>query len=168
MADDKLRHITNSSGQWEITVVDPTSENNVGVNSSLVLDHNGFAYVSYCYACTGGVGDERLKFATNKSGSWQYTFVPGEDGDGSSTSLSSSNGMPVISHYNDGIDKLRVTRYQQGDWVNDTVDVATFNRNIVDITLDNEGLPYIVYDDYICSHIDDIPCVMVSWISHGF
>ena len=59
---------TNSGGAVPSTIIDSTG--NVGEYSSIVIDSYGFKHISY-YDAT----NTKLKYATDKSGSWVHTTV---------------------------------------------------------------------------------------------
>lgn len=63
---------TNKSGSWTSTVVE---SNHVDYDIALALDVNDDVHIAYCRWEVSYLGEERLLYATNASGSWQRQDV---------------------------------------------------------------------------------------------
>ncbi len=71
----ELRYATNASGAWKVSIVDTSTNYGcyVGDGKSLALsiDANGFAHIAYL----GDYPQYGLKYATNKTGSWNSSII---------------------------------------------------------------------------------------------
>lgn len=81
-----------SHAVWSVETIDTGGTGDVGMYSSITLDASGYAYISY-YDKT----NNRLKYATNKTGSWVITANLDPGGTFTSIALDSGN-TPHISY----------------------------------------------------------------------
>jgi C1A family cysteine protease len=108
-----LMYATNRSGSWEKSIVDFPGD--VGMYSSIALDANGYAYISYYEMPNTGGG--RLKFATNATGTWEVQVVDTGYDVGMYSSLAlDSNGKAHISYYDYIYGDLKYTTNAGGTW----------------------------------------------------
>ncbi|MBI3609709.1 MAG: DUF11 domain-containing protein [Nitrospirae bacterium] len=144
-----LRHATNASGSWVTETVDSGVGTVVGSYfPDIALDKEGNVHISYSWI--GGFGwdwMDRLRYATNASGSWVT-----EDVDSNIHASYTSVAIDSLSHvhisYYDSANKdLRHATNAFCGWVTETVDsngsVGQFNS----IALDSSNNVHISYFD---------------------
>ena len=85
---DHLYHAWKSRGSWYFETVDPAW--GVGSNAALAIDSADKLHISYIDAAA-----DRLKYATNRSGSWQVETPPIADG------LRAANAVIAVDAAND-------------------------------------------------------------------
>ena len=124
--------------QWNITTVE--SEGDVGTYSSIAVDGNGHAHISYYDA-----GQTRLRFANNSSGDWVATTVDENNDVGMYTSLAldSSNGIHIAYHQADCGYALKYAHVGKALWVIETVegDAGLYASLVVD----SSGTAHVVH-----------------------
>ena len=140
-----LRLASFDGTDWSSQSVDYGS--NKGCDSSIVIDENDYVYIAY-----QDREDSKLKFATNKSGSWiSYTpeastwdnrMYPGYH-----TSLAmDEEGLFHIAHYESDNENLHYsTGLPNGQWSNSIVDSSGDTGRNPSISIDAAGDPHIVY-----------------------
>jgi hypothetical protein len=90
---DSLYYATNSSGEWEKTLLDGIWQ---GRNNSLGIDSKNKVHISYYNQYTGS-----LRYITNKNGSWQYSdietpsAITSHIGDGTALAVDSSDNIHI-------------------------------------------------------------------------
>ena len=131
---------------WTTNVIE--SGGNKGCDSSLLIDGNDKAYISYLDRSTS-----KLKFTTNKSGSW-IPYAPDSGGfstgyPGSDTSLAVDHqGRFHIAHFDsheDNEDLRYSVGVPNGAWSNTVVDSSGDTGRNPSIAIDAAGDPHIVY-----------------------
>ena len=129
---------------WTTQSVD--SGPNKGCDSSILIDDNDHVYIAY-----QDRDNSKLKFTTNKSGSW-IPYAPDTGGyniayPGYYTSLAMDDqGQFHIAHYDSDNDDLRYsTGVPNGAWTTDVVDASGNTGRNPSITIDAAGDPHIVY-----------------------
>ena len=91
-----MKYAYRDSGGWNIETVD--SNEDVGIDSSLVLDSDGYPHISYC----GTIGD-RLKYADRDSEGWSIETIISGEGSASRCSLAlTGEDFPHITYYSVG------------------------------------------------------------------
>jgi hypothetical protein len=142
-----LKYATNASGEWVISTID--SAGDVGKYSSIALDANNKAHISYF----GGY-PESLKYATNASGSWIISAIDSQYALESRTSMAlDTNNKAHISYLggypnsviNTDYD-LRYATNASGSWVISTIDSAAMVTHS-SIALDTNNKAHISYYD---------------------
>tara|TARA_B100001741_G_scaffold134525_2_gene110834 strand:- start:2078 stop:5197 length:3120 start_codon:yes stop_codon:yes gene_type:complete len=129
---------------WTTNVID--SGGNKGCDSALLIDSNDNAYIAY-----QDRDQSKLKFTTNKSGSW-IAYAPDTGGyniayPGYFSSLAMDDqGQFHIAHYDSDNDDLRYsTGVPNGAWNTDVVDSSGDTGRNPSIAIDAAGDPHIVY-----------------------
>ena len=139
-----LRLASFDGAAWTTNIID--SGGNKGCDSAIVIDGNDNAYIAY-----QDRSQSKLKFATNKSGSW-ITYAPDTGGyniayPGYYSSLAMDHqGQFHIAHYDSDNDDLRYsTGVPNGAWSTDVVDSSGDTGRNPSIAIDAAGDPHIVY-----------------------
>ena len=129
---------------WTTNTIE--SGSNKGCDSAIVIDGNDHAYIAY-----QDRSQSKLKFATNKSGSW-IPYAPDTGGyniayPGYYSSLAMDDqGQFHIAHYDSDNDDLRYsTGVPNGAWSTDIVDSSGDTGRNPSIAIDAAGDPHIVY-----------------------
>jgi len=131
---DHLYYAYYDGRSWNYETVDTSS--GVGDGCSIALDGEGKAHISYYDSI-----NNRLKYATNKSGTWVTETV---DGRGSDTSIAlDSEGKVHISY---AADVIKYATNKSGTWITETVSEETGLYSA--LALDAEGRAHISYDYY--------------------
>jgi len=129
---------------WTTNVID--SGGNKGCDSALLIDSNDNAYIAY-----QDRDQSKLKFTTNKSGSW-IAYAPETGGyniayPGYYSSLAMDDqGIFHIAHYDSHNDDLHYSKgVPNGAWNTDVVDSSGDTGRNPSIAIDAAGDPHIVY-----------------------
>ena len=129
---------------WTTNTIE--SGSNKGCDSAIVIDGNDHAYIAY-----QDRSQSKLKFATNKSGSW-IPYAPDTGGFGVaypgyySSLAMDDQGQFHIAHYDSDNDDLRYsTGVPNGAWSTDIVDSSGDTGRNPSIAVDAAGDPHIVY-----------------------
>ena len=131
---------------WTTNVIE--SGGNKGCDSALLIDSNDKAYISYLDR-----SQSKLKFTTNKSGSW-IPYAPDSGGfstgyPGSDTSLAVDHqGRFHIAHFDsheDNEDLRYSVGVPNGAWTTTVVDTSGDTGRNPSIAIDAAGDPHIVY-----------------------
>ena len=131
---------TNTGGAIPSTIIDSTG--NVGEYSSIVIDSYGFKHISY-YDAT----NTKLKYATDKSGSWVHTTVNTHPQMGRYTSIAiDSEGYVHISYdYHSMFYKhLMYATDKSGSWVNTIADGSAEVGSHSSIAVDSNDVVHIL------------------------
>ena len=140
-----LRLASFDGSGWTTQSVDAGS--NKGCDSSIVIDENDHVYIAY-----QDRDNSKLKFATNKSGSW-LSYSPDASSFGNNmypgyaTSLAmDEQGQFHIAHYDSDNEDLRYsTGVPNGQWTNTIVDASGNTGKNPSIAVDAAGDLHIVY-----------------------
>ena len=140
-----LRLASFDGSVWTTQSVDAGT--NKGCDSSIVIDDNDHVYIAY-----QDRDNAKLKFATNKSGSW-LSYSPDASSFGNnmypgySTSLAmDQQGQFHIAHYDSDNEDLRYsTGVPNGQWTNSIVDASGNTGKNPSIAVDAAGDLHIVY-----------------------
>ena len=140
-----LRLASFDGSGWTTQSVDAGS--NKGCDSSIVIDENDHVYIAY-----QDRDNSKLKFATNKSGSW-LSYSPDASSFGNNmypgyaTSLAmDEQGQFHIAHYDSDNEDLRYsTGVPNGQWTNTIVDASGDTGKNPSIAVDAAGDLHIVY-----------------------
>ena len=140
-----LRLASYDGSAWTTQSVDAGT--NKGCDSSIVIDDNDHVYIAY-----QDRGNSKLKFATNKSGSW-LSYSPDASSFGNNmypgyaTSLAmDEQGQFHIAHYDSDNEDLRYsTGVPNGQWTNSIVDASGNTGKNPSIAVDAAGDLHIVY-----------------------
>ena len=140
-----LRLASFDGSTWGTQTVDAGS--NKGCDSSIVIDENDHVYIAY-----QDRDNSKLKFATNKSGSW-LSYSPDASSSGNNmypgyaTSLAmDQQGQFHIAHYDSDNEDLRYsTGVPNGQWSNSIVDASGNTGKNPSIAVDAAGDLHIVY-----------------------
>ena len=143
-----LRLASYDGSSWSTSVVE--SGSNIGCESSIVIDENDHTYISY-----QDRQDSKLKFATDKTGSWDR-YAPETANPSSSmypgyfTSLAmDKQGQFHIAHFDNKDNDLRYsTGTPNGQWTNTLIDSTGHTGRNPSIALDAAGDPHIVYQTW--------------------
>ena len=140
-----LRLASYDGSAWTTQSID--SGSNKGCDSSIVIDENDHIYIAY-----QDRDNSKLKFATNKSGSW-LSYSPDASSFGNNmypgyaTSLAmDEQGQFHIAHYDSDNEDLRYsTGVPNGQWTNTIVDASGNTGKNPSIAVDAAGDLHIVY-----------------------
>ena len=143
-----LRLASYDGSVWTTQSVDAGT--NKGCDSSIVIDENDHVYIAY-----QDRGNSKLKFATNKSGSW-LTYSPDASSAGNNmypgyaTSLTmDEQGQFHIAHYDSDNEDLRYsTGVPNGQWTSAIVDASGNTGKNPSIAVDAAGDLHIVYSSW--------------------
>ena len=143
-----LRLASFDGSAWTTQSVDAGT--NKGCDSSIVIDDNDHVYIAY-----QDRDNSKLKFATNKSGSW-LSYSPDASSFGNnmypgySTSLAmDEQGQFHIAHYDSDNEDLRYsTGVPNGQWANSIVDASGNTGKNPSIAVDAAGDLHIVYSSW--------------------
>ncbi|MCX7943382.1 MAG: hypothetical protein N2746_02595 [Deltaproteobacteria bacterium] len=142
-----LKYTNNINGFWLSTVVDDggVTNANVGRDSSIAVDKNGFIHISYYDATNAD-----LKYATNISGSFVTYTIDSTGNVGQYTAIAlDANGYPVISYY-DGApnNNLKVAIFDGVNWSTTVADSHVNNVGLyTSISIDANNKIHIAYYD---------------------
>ena len=139
-----LRLASFDGASWSSNIIE--SGSNKGCDSAIIIDGNDNAYIAF-----QDRDQAKLKFTTNKSGSW-ITYAPDTGGyniayPGYYSSLAMDDqGQFHIAHYDNDNDDLRYsTGVPNGAWSTDIVDSSGNTGRNPSIAIDAAGDPHIVY-----------------------
>jgi hypothetical protein len=140
-----LRLASFDGSAWTTQSVDAGT--NKGCDSSIVIDENDHVYIAY-----QDRDNSKMKFATNKSGSW-LSYSPDASSFGNNmypgyaTSLAmDEQGQFHIAHYDSDNEDLRYsTGVPNGQWTNTIVDASGNTGKNPSIAVDAAGDLHIVY-----------------------
>jgi len=143
-----LRLASYDGSAWTFQSVDAGT--NKGCDSSIVIDDNDHVYIAY-----QDRDNAKLKFATNKSGSW-LSYSPDASSFGNNmypgyaTSLAmDEQGQFHIAHYDSDNEDLRYsTGVPNGQWANSIVDASGNTGKNPSIAVDAAGDLHIVYSSW--------------------
>ena len=136
----RLFHAFFDGSSWKKEVVDAAPS--VGLYASIALDSNNKIHISY-YDKT----NSRLKYATNKSGSWvKVTVDTGGVGEYSSIAVDSSDKVH-ISYYDATNWTLKYATNAAGSWVKAVVDPSWAVGEYSAIAIDYNNKAHISYYD---------------------
>ena len=138
-----LRLASFDGSGWVTNSID--SGSNKGCDSAIIIDGNDNAYIAY-----QDRGQSKLKFATNKSGSWipMHQIPAGTASPTQALQLVGLDhqGQFHIAHYDSDNDDLRYsTGIPNGAWNTDVVDSSGDTGRNPSIAIDAAGDPHIVY-----------------------
>ena len=161
-----LRLASFDGSAWTTQSVDAGS--NKGCDSSIVIDENDHVYIAY-----QDRDNSKLKFATNKSGSW-LSYSPDASSFGNTmhpgyaTSLAmDEQGQFHIAHYDSDNEDLRYsTGVPNGQWSNSIVDASGNTGKNPSIAVDAAGDLHLVYaswSGFDLKYAKLIPSSSSSW-----
>jgi hypothetical protein len=145
---------TNAGGAIPSTVIDSTGD--VGEYSSIVIDSYGFKHISYFDAT-----NTKLKYATDKSGSWVHTTVNTNTQMGKYTSIAiDSEGYVHISYdyYSMSYNHLMYATDKSGSWVNTIADGSADVGSHTSIAVDSNDAVHISYYDATNTNLKYATC----------
>lgn len=141
-----LRLASFNGAGWTTNTIE--SGSNKGCDSAIIIDHNDNAYIAY-----QDRSQSKLKFATNKSGSW-IPYAPETGGYGIaypgyySSLAMDDQGQFHIAHF-DSLDANKdlwyTTGVPNGAWSTTVVDTSGDTGRNPSIAIDAAGDPHIVY-----------------------
>ncbi len=139
-----LKYDTNKSGTWVYETVDASGGISRGKYSSLAVDNDGYAYISYAYKSVNNSAlSDALRHASNSSGSWVIDTVDTDHSPGGYTSIVIDANKKSHISYSTGI-ALRYATNILGGWGTSLVDDIVSNTPTT-IALDANGKVHIAY-----------------------
>ncbi len=137
-ATGALWYTWNDGEQWRAEIVD--HQDKVGSHTSMALDSQGWAHISYYDEFYGG-----LKYARQNETGWQIETVDSQDWAGQQTDLALDGANRahisyVVPVYND----LKHAWHDGTDWHVETVDGESVTQ-YPSLALDSTGRPHISY-----------------------
>lgn len=141
-----LRYATNASGSWQTFTIDTVG--NVGLFASIAIDSNDKVHIAY-HDETEVPPAKSLKYATNKSGSWQTFTIDSVlyCGHGNSIALDSNDNV-YISNI-DALDDsgLRLSMKTGSSWQNFLLEIVGSDSTLDSsaIAIDSNDKIHIAY-----------------------
>lgn len=149
-AGSKLKYLTKSSGSWTEEQIDYSIYgSNVSTSMGLIIDQNDHSYVSYTAydrdTSSDTYGYPQLRYATNKSGSWEKTTIVSkvDKAYASSLALDSSNKVHLI--YGDGY----AFQSPQLTWAMSTSSSSGWNTSDTDHRVNKNAIMKMDSSDHI-------------------
>ncbi len=140
---DNLKCAGRDTVGWCIEIVD--AQGLAGRYSSLALDAEGFAHMSYF----GGYPDFRLKYARENAAGWTIDIVDEDDCVGYYTSLVlDDEGYPHIAYEDWDDDDLKYAYKDAASWHVERVDSLGRVGHYASLALDQWGQAHITYHDW--------------------
>lgn len=136
LGDSKLKYTTNSSGSWQVTIIDESSVM-VGGYPALVIDSNNKIHIVYYDA-----SNDDLKYATNMAGNWGNSVLDSTGGSFVDMAIDSNNYLHV-SYYNGSKVKYAV---KTTTWAYQDVETIV-TTSTTSIAVDSNGKMHISYYD---------------------
>ena len=133
--------ITMNQRGWSIETIDSTED--VGYDTSLALDTNGYPHISYRDWTNGDV-----KYAYQDASGWHISIIDSIGYVGYHTSLAlDSNDYPHISYHDETNGDLKYV-YQDADgWHISIIDSTNYVGAFTSLALDNNDYSHISYHD---------------------
>ena len=149
--------LTVSLSDWQTSTLD-TTFGNLGIHTSMAVDSDGDVHLAY-YDGT----NERIKYATNKGGSWNYDPI---DAVGTATGVSiavDSNDEVSVAYYDGSNGYLNYAIEQGGFWSVSTVDTSGNVGAYPSLAFDSNDKAHISYWDSTNNDLKYATDVSGSW-----
>ena len=138
---EDLKYAYKDLGGWHFETADPSPNNQVGEDSSLRLDVDGYPHISY-YDWTA----YDLKYAYRDSSGWHQSVIDAQDDAGDASSLVLDNqGNPHISYLAEG--DLKYADFDGNNWNTTTVSAGAWLGELNSMALDHTGIPHMIYKE---------------------
>lgn len=132
------KHLT-----WSVQTVDQGS---IAAGSSVAVDSEGNAHVSYCSITNEQPFYYNLRYAKWNGSSWNTQTVDSSPSSGEDSSIAvDSQGFPHITFFDRPSESLKYTKWNGSTWTTLTVDV--YVKSSSSIALDSEDNPHVAYWD---------------------
>lgn len=136
-----LRYATNKNGDWVVESVDDAGW--VGWWTSIAVDTNGFAHISYY-----DYSNYNLKYANNTTGVWVPEIAEAALDSGWWSALAlDSNGKAYISYLDKTNNVVKYTMNVSGHWVGELIDSSSTFQYGVSSLVDSNNKMHIFYLD---------------------
>jgi hypothetical protein len=130
--------VTNESGSWVSSTVVSSGPGDL-FSPSIAVDHNKYVHILYMQ---GFDPNFVIKYATNRSGSWQV-FTIGSGEVSSPRSIAARGNTVYLCYFDRSQNALKCVSGEPGSW--DYSTVTTDNLFDPSIAVDNEGKIHIIY-----------------------
>lgn len=155
-ANTALKYATNALGSWTKETLDTgLSSDNPGRYTSIKVDPDGFAHISYYdYHLPSPAINGNLKYVHGKSGNWSTPLTldsTGDVGEFSSLGIYNGNIYIVYNHvFPDGTRTIRIINNASGDWKHQDitqVSLSPFDQSITanPLSIDPAGVMHVSY-----------------------
>ena len=138
---------------WQLTVIDPTASD----FSTIDTDNSDKTHISYY-----DLFNADLKYATDRSGSWEIETLESQGDVGKSSSIALDSNDNVHISYYDFSGSLKYITNLSGSWVITTVEAGTVG-GYTDIAIDTNDRPHISYYDYLDTSLKYARNLAGSW-----
>lgn len=141
--DSFMAYAVLRKGGWQVTRID-----DVGGDCSITIDSEDKVHISYI-AGDWFNSNSSLRYATNRSGTWQVEIIEGSDAGAFNSIAVDSNGAAHISYLNTyGTDTVKYATNSSGSWEILTIDSVGHASSLnvtTSIGVDNNDFVHMTY-----------------------
>lgn len=161
---------TKASGDWSYETVDAAGDE--GILSSMCVDKNGYTHIAY--ADYINMQMVRLRYATNKTGTWVTSQIDTSGpGLGRYPSIAVDNSGDIHISSPGSIEGLYYFTNEAGSWVKTQIPEYTYSSPYgqiyailyPSIGMDNSGYAHICYQDYLAEKMHYATNQSGAWVT---